>query len=406
MTRKHLILGVTGGIAIYKVPELISRLRKQGLGVEVVMTESATKFITPLTFREVSANPVHTRMFDSEIDWKVEHIALAKKADVLAVIPATANLIGKIAGGIADDLLTTTIMATAAPKLIAPAMNAGMFVNPIVQRNLTLLAEYGFTIVGPDKGRMLCGDEGQGRLASLEELELNIQRLLTSQNLAGTTVLVTAGGTREPIDPVRYLGNGSSGKMGHALARAAFKRGAKVLLVTTIPETAPHAHGIEVFSVNTTREMRTVVLELALKATVIIKAAAPADFAPAETAPRKIKKQGAGSNLTLELTANPDILLELGQTKRPDQTIVGFAAETDSLRENALEKLNRKNLDLIIGNLVSTNNPGVGMGADRNQVTIFSRSEIVDLSEKLKEPLADEILEYIIKYRIHGCLRG
>ncbi|HEX3043849.1 MAG TPA: bifunctional phosphopantothenoylcysteine decarboxylase/phosphopantothenate--cysteine ligase CoaBC [Bacillota bacterium] len=403
MTGKHLILGVTGGIAIYKVPELISRLRKQGLGVEVIMTESATKFITPLTFREVSANPVHTRMFDSEIDWKVEHIALAKKADGLAVIPATANLIGKVAGGIADDLLTTTIMATAAPKLIAPAMNAGMFANPMLQRNLKMLAELGYTIVGPDSGRLLCGDEGQGRLATLEELELNIQRLLTSQDLAGTTVLVTAGGTREPIDPIRYLGNGSSGKMGHMLARAAFKRGARVLLVTTLPEYAPRAQGIEVFSVNTTGEMRTAVLELAGKAAVIIKAAAPADFSPAETAPRKIKKREVGSDLILKLTANPDILLELGQAKRPDQILVGFAAETNDLRENALEKLNRKNLDLIIGNLVYAN-AGVGMGADRNQVTIFSRTETLDLPEMSKPELADEILEYIIRYRIQGFL--
>ncbi|MCL6590860.1 MAG: bifunctional phosphopantothenoylcysteine decarboxylase/phosphopantothenate--cysteine ligase CoaBC [Firmicutes bacterium] len=405
MSGKYIILGVTGGIAIYKVPELISRLRKQGLGVEVIMTESATKFITPLTFREVSARPVHIAMFDSNISWDVEHIALAKKADVMAVIPATANLIGKIASGIADDLLTTTIMATFAPKLIAPAMNAGMFANPIVQRNLKFLAGLGYTVVGPDSGPLLCGDEGPGRLASLEELELNIQKLLSRQDLAGATVLVTAGGTREPVDPVRFLGNGSSGKMGHMLARAAFKRGARVILVTTVPESAPRAAGIEIFPVNTTLEMRNTVLELAPQAAVIIKAAAPADFAPAEPAPRKLKKQEVGASLNLKLAANPDILLELGQTKKPGQILIGFAAETDSLRENALEKLGRKNLDLIIGNLISANHPGVGMGGDRNRVTIFSRSEAVDLPEMPKPELADEILESVITYRNRGSLQ-
>jgi phosphopantothenoylcysteine decarboxylase / phosphopantothenate---cysteine ligase len=398
---KHLVLGVSGGIAVYKVPDLISRLRKQGIFVEVIMTDSATKFVTPLTFREISQHPVHIEMFPDQPQWQVEHIALAKKADGLAIIPATANIIGKIAAGLADDLLTATVLASKAPKLIAPAMNSGMYENSIFQRNLAFLAASGFTIVGPDHGHLLCGDEGIGRLATLEELEINIEKLLTPPDLAGETVLVTAGGTREPIDPVRFLGNRSSGKMGHALAEAAFKRGARVFLVTTAEPNAGW-NGMLVHRVETTAEMREKVLELAREATLIIKAAAPADFRPEHVSSQKIKKSQNG--LELKLAINPDILFELGKRKSDAQIVVGFAAETESLPENAVAKLNHKNLDLIIGNLV--NRPGIGMGAENNQVTIYSKNESVKLPEMPKKLLADKVLDYIIKFKSERVLKS
>jgi len=394
MQGKTLILGVTGGIAVYKVPELISRLRKKGLKVEVIMTKAAAEFVTPLTFREVSHNQVHLEMFQADFKYEVEHISLAKKADLVAVIPATANLIGKVANGIADDLLTTTIMATRAPKLIAPAMNTGMYENPIFQRNLQILKEYEYQIVAAEQGELLCGDYGAGRLARLEELELQIARLLTFPTLVGEVVLVTAGGTREPLDPVRYLGNRSSGKMGHALALAAWQRGAKVYLVTTALN-HPQVSGLNVFKVETAAEMGAKVLELATQASIVIKAAAPADFRPVKAVEEKIKKEQA--KLELSLALNPDILALLGAQKQPGQLLIGFAAETSNLMENAKSKLQNKNLDMIIGNLV--NLPGLGMEVDRNQVTIYSERETISLPENSKERLAEEILEYIIKYK-------
>lgn len=393
---KNLVLGVSGGIAVYKVPELISRLRKKKLNIDVMMTQSATEFVTPLTFREISQNPVHVTMFAENIQWNVEHIALAQKAAAIAVIPATANIIGKIAAGIADDLVTATIMAARCPKLIAPAMNSGMYENPATQRNLKILTGDGFTIVGPDSGYLLCGDEGIGRLAALEEIEIYIEKLLSPQDLNREIILITSGGTREPIDPVRFIGNHSSGKMGHALATAAFKRGAKVLLVTTA-HGAPCYGNMEVYPVNTTTEMRAKVLELAPRASLIIKAAAPVDYRPTRPSAEKIKKDVTG--LELPLILNPDILWELGQIKGPDQTLVGFAAETNDLHEHAREKLLRKNLDLIIGNLVAE-----GMGTDKNQVTIFSKNETVALPEMPKESLADKLFDYINQYRTDGKL--
>jgi phosphopantothenoylcysteine decarboxylase/phosphopantothenate--cysteine ligase len=396
MNPKNLVLGVSGGIAVYKVPELISRLRKKGLNIDVMMTRAATEFVTPLTFREISQNPVHVNMFTENIQWNVEHIALAQKAAVMAIIPATANIIGKIASGIADDMVTSTIMAARCPKLIAPAMNSGMYENPATQRNLKILASDGYTIVGPDTGHLLCGDEGIGRLAPLAEIEVFIEKLLSPQDLDNDTILITSGGTREPLDPVRFIGNHSSGKMGHSLAAAAFKRGAKVLLVTAAAG-APRYGDVEVYPVNTTVEMREKVLELAPRATWIIKAAAPADYRPIHAATEKIKKDHA--DLQLSLTLNPDILLELGRNKKPDQTLIGFAAETNGLYEHAKEKLTRKNLDLIIGNLVAE-----GMGTDHNQVTIFSMTETIGLPQMSKELLADKLLSYIKRYRADGRL--
>ncbi|NLY74934.1 MAG: bifunctional phosphopantothenoylcysteine decarboxylase/phosphopantothenate--cysteine ligase CoaBC [Firmicutes bacterium] len=390
---KTFILGVTGGIAVYKVPELISRLRRKGLNVEVIMTKAAAEFVTPLTFREVSRNPVHLEMFGNDFEWRVEHISLAQKADLFGVIPATANIIGKIANGIADDLLTTSIMAATAPKIIAPAMNPAMYHNPIFQKNLKTLAENGYYIVEPACGEVLCGDQGIGRLAELDDLILAVEKCLSVQDLSGETVLITAGGAKEPLDPVRYLGNRSSGKMGHALAEAAYKRGAKVLLVTAAA--LPTNPGITTFRVETTAAMRSKTLELAAEASIIIKSAAPADYRPEKIAAQKIKKNEVEFNL--KLIPNPDILLELGRAKQPNQILVGFAAETESLKENALAKLNRKNLDLIVANLVGS--PGTGMGSDRNRVTIYTKEEAVEIPEMSKILLADVILDHILNYK-------
>jgi phosphopantothenoylcysteine decarboxylase/phosphopantothenate--cysteine ligase len=396
MQGKTLVLGVTGGIAVYKVPDLISRLRKKGLNIEVIMTRAATEFVTPLTFREISQNPVHIGMFDEPTEWHVQHIALAKKAAGLAIIPATANIIGKLANGIADDLLTTTVMAATCPKLIAPAMNTAMYQNAILQKNLVTLVREGVTVVYPESGQLLCGDSGIGKLAALDEIELYLEKLLTPSDLAGETVLITAGGTREPIDPIRYLTNRSSGKMGHALALAAWKRGAQVILVTAAELPIPNRDcALQVCRVATTIEMLQAVQQYAPQASIVIKAAAPADFRPETVATEKIKKQA--QELTLKLTPNPDILAELGRTKQPNQLLVGFAAETSSLAEQAKAKLQRKNLDLIVANLV--NRREVGMGAATNRVTIYSRQDAVELPEEAKPLLADKILSYIIKYQ-------
>ncbi|HEY8463218.1 MAG TPA: bifunctional phosphopantothenoylcysteine decarboxylase/phosphopantothenate--cysteine ligase CoaBC [Bacillota bacterium] len=394
MKGKTLVLGITGGIAVYKVPELISLLQKKGINIEVVMTKAATEFVTPLTFRELTRNPVHQELFGANIQWQVEHISLAKKADLIAVIPATANFIGKIAHGIADDLLTTTVLAATGPKLIAPAMNCGMYQNPIVQKNLASLAQYGFKIVPPVSGRLLCGDSGIGKLAPVSELALEIEKGLTEPDLRGETVLVTAGATREPLDPIRYLTNRASGMMGHALAEAAYKRGAQVILVTAA-SLAVNSRSIRVYQVETCAEMLQAVTRLAPEATIIIKAAAPADYRPEKVAVTKLKK--TGSPLELKLIPTVDILAQLGQTKSPQQLLVGFAAETNDLREQALEKLRRKNLDLIIANRVDRRD--VGMGAAENQVIIYSQSEAVEIPLQPKTALADAILTYLIKYK-------
>jgi phosphopantothenoylcysteine decarboxylase/phosphopantothenate--cysteine ligase len=395
MLGKTLVLGVTGGIAVYKVPDLISRLRKKGLNIEVIMTRAATKFVTPLTFREISNNQVHTEMFNESVVWRVEHISLAKKADGIAIIPATANILGKLANGIADDLLSTTVMAATCPKLIAPAMNTAMFQNPVLQRNLAALVRDGMEVVPPESGPLLCGDSGVGKLAALDEIEFYLEKLLTPNDLQGKTVLVTAGGTREPLDPIRYVTNRSSGKMGHALALAAWKRGARVILVTAAQLPVP-VREVLTQRVATTVEMLQAVRRYADQASIIIKAAAPADFRPETEAPEKIKKQDY-RELNIKMIPNPDILAELGRNKQPHQLLVGFAAETNHLAGQAVTKLKHKKLDLIVGNLVDR--PEVGMGANTNRVTIYSANEALELPETAKPLLADQILARIIKYQ-------
>ncbi|EAX48612.1 phosphopantothenoylcysteine decarboxylase/phosphopantothenate--cysteine ligase [Thermosinus carboxydivorans Nor1] len=384
---KNIVLGVSGGIAVYKSVEIVSRLRKAGSSVHVIMTKSATKFVTPLTFREISGNPVVVDMWEEPKNWNVQHIALATLADLFLIAPATANIIGKIANGIADDMLSTTVMATQAPIVLAPAMNSNMYLNPIVQHNLQKLAELGYHIIEPATGMLACGVEGPGRLPEPEIIVAKVEELLRSRGvLAGKRILVTAGGTREPLDPVRYLGNRSSGKMGYAIAEAAARRGAEVILVSGPTALTPPL-GIFVKKVETAEEMRQAVLTEYAACDVVIKAAAVADYRPREVAEHKIKK--TGESLTLVLEKNPDILRELGALKR-HQILVGFAAETQDLLSNAKEKLAQKNLDMIVANDVTL--PGAGFNADTNIVKLIYRDGSVEELERMPKTRVAEII--------------
>ena len=389
---KHIVVGVTGGIAAYKACELVSRLSKQQARVEVVMTEAATSFVNPETFQALSRNPVITSLFQSFKYWEIEHISLAQKTDAVIIAPATANIIGKIANGIADDFLSTMVMASTVPVVLAPAMNTQMYENPIVQGNLELLKSYGYHFVDPCEGLLACGDTGKGKMAEPAQLEEYLVSLLTpKQDLAGRRILITAGPTREEIDPVRYITNYSSGKMGYALAEMAKKRGALVTLVTG-PCHIPVPEVIEVVSVLSTEEMFQAVMTRYINQDAVIKAAAVADYRPADRAAQKIKKQDDNSK-ELTLVKNPDILWELGKAKE-NQVLVGFAAETENLLENAASKMKRKNLDLIIANDLTQ--PGAGFHYDTNQVTLLypdGHSLQIPLGEKKK--IADSILDEI-----------
>jgi phosphopantothenoylcysteine decarboxylase/phosphopantothenate--cysteine ligase len=385
------VLGVTGGIAAYKAVEVASRLRKLGATVYVVMTRAAANFVTPLTFREISGNPVVTTLWDEPKMWNVEHIALAARADLFLIAPATANVIGKLAAGIADDMLTTAAMATTAPVLLAPAMNCDMYRNPVVQANLARLAGLGYHILPPDDGPLACGAEGPGRLPDPAVIVEKAAALLgAGGDLHGKKVLVTAGPTREAIDPVRYIGNRSSGKMGYAVARAAAARGADVVLVAG-PTALTPPPGVRVVPVETAAEMLAAVLAEYGGCDVVVKAAAVADYRPLSPAVHKIKKQGG--ELTLALTKTEDILAELGRRKQ-GQVLVGFAAETRDLAANAGEKLARKNLDMVVANDVTR--PGAGFGGDTNIVRLLYRDgRAEDLGLMSKDDLAVMILDRI-----------
>jgi len=388
---KCVVLGVTGGIAAYKAVEVASRLRKLGATVYVVMTRAAANFVTPLTFREISGNAVVTSMWDEPKQWNVEHIALATRADLFVIAPATANVIGKLAAGIADDMLTTTVMATKAPVLLAPAMNSGMYLNPVVQANIARLAGLGYHVLPPDEGLLACGVEGPGRLPEPEVIVARAAALLgAGGDLAGRKVLVTAGPPREAIDPVRYISNHSSGKMGYAIAAAARARGADVVLVTG-PTALTPPPGVRTVPVETAAEMLAAVLAEYDDCDAVVKAAAVADYRPVAPAEHKIKKHD--EEMTLTLTKNPDILAELGRRKR-HQVLVGFAAETRDLAANAGAKLAKKNLDMIVANDVTV--PGAGFGADTNVARLLyrdGRTEELDLMAKSE--LAGVILDRI-----------
>ena len=369
---KTVVLGVTGGIAAYKACELIGRLTKRGVEVYPVMTQNAMRFITPLTLQTLCARPVAVDLFSHDAPFSVEHISLARRADVLAIVPATADIIGKLALGIADDLLTTTVMATRAPVLVAPAMNCAMFSSTVLQANLAALRARGCTVVGPEAGRLACGEEGEGRLADVGDIEAAIMDLVyPRRDYEGLAVLVTAGPTREYLDPVRYITNRSSGRMGYALAQAALERGARVVLISG-PVAIDPPDGAEVVRVETAKEMLEAAMSHFDACDIAIKAAAPADYAPKSRSDRKLKKAGVGGGeITLTFVPNADIAAELGRRKGK-RVLVGFAAETQDLEKHALEKLEQKGLDMIVANDVTRE--GAGFETDTNAVTILTKS--------------------------------
>lgn len=387
-------LGVSGGIAAYKAAEIVRLLQDRGIRVQVIMTEAAQEFVRPLTFAALSGEKVITGMFTSgaeapNIDSAVEHIAVAQSIDALLVAPATADVVAKFAQGIANDFLTTLHLATTAPVVMAPAMNVNMWEHPATQANLKILRERGVTIVEPDAGYLACGMTGPGRLAENETIVAAVLAALgASQDLAGETVLVTAGPTREKIDPVRYLTNRSSGRMGYALAEAASRRGARVLLVSG-PTALKPPKAAEVTQVESAAQMREVVMKLLPGATIVIKTAAVADYRVKQAADQKIKRTGP---MTLELQPTADILAELARSKK-NQIIVGFAAETQNVLENARKKLVSKSLDAIVVNDVS--HEGVGFDSERNAVTIITHDEVIEVPETSKWEVAQRVLDQV-----------
>jgi len=392
-------LGVTGGIAAYKAAEIVRLLQDRGIRVQVVMTRAAQEFVRPLTFAALSGEKVITGMFapgeehTPNIDSAIEHIAVAQSIDALVVAPATADILAHFAQGIATDFLTTLYLATTAPVVIAPAMNVNMWNHPATQANLEVLRKRGVKIVEPASGYLACGMVGQGRLAENEAIvAATLEALGASQDLAGETVLITAGPTREKIDPVRFLTNRSSGRMGYALAESALRRGARVLLVSGPTSLAPPG-AAELTRVESTEEMRDAVLAFFPQASIVIKTAAVADYRPKSAVGQKIKRKGP---LTLELEATPDILKEVA-TKKANQIVIGFAAETENVLENARQKLVSKNLDAIVVNDVSCD--GVGFDSDRNAVTIITRDEVIDVPETTKWEVAQRVLDQIAKLR-------
>ena len=394
---KKIVLGVTGGIAVYKAVDLVSRLRKQGCEVRVVMTEHAQQFVTPLTFKEISGNQVAVSMWSSNQEFNVEHIALANWADAFVVAPATANIIAKMAYGLADDLLSTTLLAAQAPIVVCPAMNTGMYENAATQENIAKLQGRGITVMPPAVGKLACGTSGAGGLPDPQEIVefLNAFFAKREGDLRGLKVLVTAAGTREPIDPVRFVGNRSSGKMGYAVAQMAAERGAEVLLISG-PSALSIPANVKAIKVETTNEMLEACLESYDKVDIVIKAAAVADYRPRDVAEQKIKKK-TDDALTVVMDKNPDILKTLG-AKKTHQVLVGFAAETQNLLENARDKVVKKNLDMIVANDVTA--AGAGFNADTNIVKfLFANGEVRSLEQMPKVDVANCILDEALKIR-------
>jgi len=395
---KTVVLGVSGGISVYKVVELLRLLSKSGADVHVVMTAAAMEFVTPLTFQTLSGNPVSTELFSLYQEREIGHISLADRADLVVIAPATANIIGKIANGIADDLLTTTVMASKAPLLVAPAMNVNMYENPAYMENENKLRRRGGCFVPPEEGALACGISAKGRLAAVETIFEAITDILSPKDLAGETVMVTAGPTREELDPVRYISNHSSGLMGYELARGARQRGARVILVSG-PSCLKPPSGVELVQVTTALQMRDVVMERVSECTVVIKAAAVADYRPVKRQDDKIKKKG--EHLLLELEKNPDILAELGALEN-HPLLVGFAAETTELLANAAAKMAAKNLDLIVANDVTRE--GAGFNVPTNIATILYRDGRTESVEKMgKGELAWLILDRTVEIRGMGA---
>ena len=388
---KNIIVGVSGGIAAYKACDVVSKLKKQGFEIDVIMTKNAQEFVSPLTFQTLSNRKVVTDMFERPSDWNVEHIELAKKADVFVIVPATANIIGKIANGIADDMLTTTIMATEAKKVIVPAMNTKMYHNPIVQENIMKLKRHGYYFIEPVSGLLACGDNGKGKMEEpgviVEELCLIANQ---TQEMAGCKVTVTAGATMEDIDPVRYLTNRSTGKMGYAIAEQAVLKGATVVLISGKTNLTPPRGLSKFIEIRSAQEMYQEVKREMVDTDILIKAAAVADFTPKVTAENKIKKQN--DDLIIDLKRTKDIAFEMGKVKKSNQVIVGFAAETESVLEHAVQKLKKKNLDFIVSNDLKKS--GAGFGTDTNIVSfLLPNGEIERYDLMQKKEVADNILK-------------
>ena len=393
MKNKCIVVGVTAGIAAYKICQLVSSLKKQGNEVHVIMTKEAEKFVTPLTFQTLSNQKVITDMFTVDYTPDVHHISLAKKADLFVVAPATANIIAKIAYGLADDMLTTTFLASTCPKLIVPAMNTNMLNNPITQDNIATCQKYGIHIMCSGAGYLACGDVGAGRLPEPEEIEDAIASIVEADRyLNGRHVVITAGATQEEIDPIRYITNHSTGKMGYALAKEARNAGARVTLISG-KTNLPKPYDVDVVAVTSAADMAKSVIDNFEKADVLIMSAAVADYTPIEKAEQKIKK--TDGDLSIALKRTQDILLTIGQKKREDQIVIGFAMETENLLENAAKKLQEKNANYIIAN--SIREPGAGFGVDTNIVKIISPTSVEDLGLLSKDETAKEILRHCLK---------
>lgn len=394
LTGRTVVLGITGGIAAYKACELASRLRKAGAETYVIMTKNACEFVAPLSFETLTNHPVVTDTFARPETWEVEHVALAKKADIFVIAPATANILAKMAGGIADDMLSTTVLATKAPVLVAPAMNTGMWENAATQANAETLKKRGVHFVGPEGGYLACGDTGAGRMSEPEAIFDAICGLLCPvQDMEGLNVLVTAGPTREALDPVRYITNHSSGKMGYAIAEAAQKRGANVTLLSG-PVQLKKPEGVKIVDVLSTQDLYDRMMEHCEKQHIIIQAAAPADFTPVEFAEEKIKKDDDG-NIIIEMKQTQDVAKAVGQRKMPGQVLVGFAAETEKVNEHAKKKLEKKNLDMIVANDVTM--PGAGFNVDTNIVTFITRDGLEDMPQLSKADVAEKLLDRALK---------
>lgn len=393
--RKNLVLGVCGGIAAYKALEIVSMLVKKNINVDVIMTESATKFVTPLSFQSLSQNMVTCDMFSEPKAWEIQHISLATKADVFLVAPATANIIGKVANGIADDMLSTTIMATKAKVIFAPAMNTNMYENPIVQSNIAKLKNFGYEFVDPIDGRMACGTTGAGKFESPEVIvDRVLMELNEKKDLLNKNVLITAGPTIASIDPVRFITNKSTGKMGYAIAKEARNRGAKVTLISG-PTAINVPKNINVIRVSTNEEMKEEVFKAFNDADIVIKSAAVADYKPRNYSAQKIKK--GDNDLCIEFVRDNDILMELGKQKEK-QILVGFAAESQNLKENAISKLQRKNLDYIVANDITAKD--TGFASEDNKVVILSKEgEEIHLDKMSKDKIAGNLFDIILEKR-------
>lgn len=395
LKNKHIVLAVTGSIAAYKIAILASMLKKLHANITVMMTQNATNFIHPTTFETLTGNKCLIDTFDRNFQYSVEHVAIAKSADVVLIAPATANVIGKLANGIADDMLTTTVMACPCKKIISPAMNTNMFENPIVQDNLEKLKRFGYEVIEPDTGYLACGDTGAGKMPSEEVLlEYILKEVLYEKDLTGVKVLVSAGPTREPIDPVRYITNHSTGKMGYAIAKHCMRRGAKVTLVTG-QTNLPRPMFMEVVEIETAAEMFESIKKVYQEQDIIIKSAAVADYKPTTIASEKIKKKEGDMSIPLERTT--DILGFLGQEKREGQFLCGFSMETQNMLENSKQKLIKKNLDMIVAN--NLKQTGAGFGTDTNIVTLITKDSVKELPIMSKDEVAKELIDTIQSYR-------